>query len=141
MIRRPPRSTLFPYTTLFRSRYTFGQLFLWDGIGLVPVTIGFFAIPEVIDLAVQGSSIAKVEVGPLGGVWQGVRDTFHHWLLVLRCSAIGTFIAIIPGMGAATTHWLAYAHAVQSSPNRERFGKGAGEGAAGPGSANKSTPG
>src|SRR3712207_7222436 len=26
MIRRPPRSTLFPYTTLFRSRATPGQL-------------------------------------------------------------------------------------------------------------------
>src|SRR5207248_5047314 len=103
------------------------------------VTIGVFAIPEVIDLAVQGSSIAKVEVGPLGGVWQGVRDTFHHWLLVLRCSAIGTFIAIIPGMGAATTQWLAYAHAVQSSPNRERFGRGAVEGVLGPGAANNST--
>src|SRR6266700_3327458 len=38
------------------QRYTFGQLFLWDGIGLVPVTIGCFAIPEVIDLAIQGSS-------------------------------------------------------------------------------------
>src|SRR3712207_9382277 len=25
MIRRPPRSTLFPYTTLFRSRTTFGR--------------------------------------------------------------------------------------------------------------------
>lgn len=121
------------------QRYTFGQLFLWDGIGLVPVTIGFFAIPEVIDLAVQGSSIAKVEVGRLGGVWQGVRDTFTHWLLVLRCSAIGTFIAIIPGMGAATTQWLAYAHAVQSSPNRERFGRGAVEGVLGPGAANNST--
>src|SRR5256885_8017170 len=24
MIRRPPRSTLFPYTTLFRSHFTFG---------------------------------------------------------------------------------------------------------------------
>src|ERR1041385_8066626 len=24
MIRRPPRSTLFPYTTLFRSRYFYG---------------------------------------------------------------------------------------------------------------------
>jgi hypothetical protein len=68
-----------------------------------------------------------------------VRDTFHHWLLVLRCSAIGTFIAIIPGMGAATTQWLAYAHAVQSSPNRERFGKGAVEGVLGPGAANNST--
>src|SRR3712207_8017803 len=26
MIRRPPRSTLFPYTTLFRSDYIFGIL-------------------------------------------------------------------------------------------------------------------
>src|SRR2546430_4499867 len=25
MIRRPPRSTLFPYTTLFRSAYSLGQ--------------------------------------------------------------------------------------------------------------------
>lgn len=121
------------------QRYTFGQLFLWDGIGLVPVTIGFFAIPEVIDLAVQGSSISKVEVGRLGGVWQGVKDTFTHWLLVLRCSAIGTFVAIIPGMGAATTQWLAYAHAVQSSRGKERFGKGAVEGVLGPGAANNST--
>jgi TctA family transporter len=121
------------------QRYTFGQLFLWDGIGLVPVTIGFYAIPEVIDLAVQGSAIAKLDVGEIGGVWQGVRDTFRHWWLVIRCSAVGTFIAIIPGMGAATTQWLAYAHAVQSSPNRERFGRGAVEGVLGPGAANNST--
>jgi TctA family transporter len=121
------------------QRYTFGQLFLWDGIGLVPVTIGFFAIPEVIDLAVQGSSIAKVQVNRLGGVWQGVRDTFTHWALVLRCSAIGTFIAIIPGMGAATTQWLAYAHAVQSSRGRGTFGRGRVEGVLGPGAANNST--
>ena len=121
------------------QRYTFGQLFLWDGIGLVPVTIGFFAIPEVIDLAIQGSSIAKVQVGKLGGVWQGVKDTFTHWALVLRCSAIGTFVAIIPGMGAATTQWLAYAHAVQSSRKRESFGQGRVEGVLGPGAANNST--
>src|SRR5712691_7122757 len=115
------------------QRYTFGQLFLWDGIGLVPVTIGFFAIPEVIDLAIAGSSIATVQVNRLGGVWQGVRDTFTHWALVLRCSAIGTFIAIIPGMGAATTQWLAYAHAVQSSKNRGSFGQGRVESVLGPG--------
>jgi TctA family transporter len=121
------------------QRYTFGQLFLWDGIGLVPVTIGFFAIPEVIDLAVAGSSIATVQVNRLGGVWQGVRDTFTHWALVLRCSAIGTFVAIIPGMGAATTQWLAYAHAVQSSKRRESFGQGRVEGVLGPGAANNST--
>ncbi len=121
------------------QRYTFGQLFLWDGIGLVPITIGFYAIPETIELAVLGTSIATQEVGKLGGVMQGVKDTFRHWWLVIRCSALGTFIAIIPGMGAATTQWLSYAHAVQSSPNKERFGKGAVEGVLGPGAANNST--
>jgi putative tricarboxylic transport membrane protein len=121
------------------QRYTLGQLFLWDGIGLVPLTIGFFAIPEVIDLAVQGTSIARLEMARLGGVWEGVRDTFRHWQLVLRCSAVGTFVSIIPGMGAATTQWLAYAHAVQSSPDRSRFGKGAVEGVLGPGAANNSS--
>src|ERR671915_2031152 len=123
------------------QRYTFGQLFLWDGIGLVPITIGFYAIPETIELAVLGTSIAKQEVGKLGGVMEGVKDTFRHWWLVIRCSALGTFTAIIPGMGAATTQWLAYAHAVQSSPNKERFGKGAVEGVLGPGAANNSTRG
>src|SRR5260370_32582855 len=32
MIRRPPRSTLFPYTTLFRSAQTAGQYFTNDQI-------------------------------------------------------------------------------------------------------------
>jgi len=121
------------------QRYTFGQLFLWDGIGLVPVTIGFYAIPELLEMAIAGSSIAKLDVGRVGGVWEGVRDTFRHWLLVIRCSALGTFISIIPGLGAATTQWLAYAHAVQSSSGRERFGKGAVEGVLGPGAANNSS--
>jgi TctA family transporter len=121
------------------QRYTFGQLFLWDGIGLVPITIGFYAIPETIELAVLGTSISTQKVEKLGGVMEGVKDTFRHWGLVIRCSALGTFTAIIPGMGAATTQWLAYAHAVQSSPDKERFGKGDVRGVLGPGAANNST--
>lgn len=121
------------------QRYTFDQLVLWDGIGLVPITIGFFAIPEIIDLAVQRSAIARESVEKLGGVMQGVKDTFRHFWLVLRCSALGTYIGIIPGMGGSVSQWLAYAHAVQSSPRKERFGKGAVEGVLGPGAANNST--
>jgi putative tricarboxylic transport membrane protein len=121
------------------QRYTFGQLFLWDGIGLVPITIGFYAIPETIELAVLGTSISNKKVGEFGGVMEGVKDTFRHFWLVMRCSALGTLTAIIPGMGAATTQWLAYAHAVQSSPNKERFGKGDVRGVLGPGAANNST--
>jgi len=121
------------------QRYTFGQLFLWDGIGLVPITIGFFAIPEIIDLAVQRSAIARASVEKLGGVMQGVKDTFRHFWLVVRCSALGAYVGIIPGMGGGVSQWLAYAHAVQSSARKERFGKGAVEGVLGPGAANNST--
>jgi TctA family transporter len=121
------------------QRYTFGQLFLWDGIGLVPITIGFFAIPEIIDLAVRRTAIARDSIARLGGVMEGVKDTFRHGWLVIRCSAIGAYVGIIPGMGGSVTQWLAYAHAVQSSPQRERFGKGAVEGVLGPCAANNST--
>ena len=121
------------------ERYTFGTLYLWDGVRLVPATLGLFAIPELIDLAVKGTSIAEAKIGKLGGVLKGIKDTFHHWKLVLRCSAIGAYIGVIPGMGGAVSQWVAYAHAVQSSPDRERFGKGAVEGVLGPGAANNST--
>ncbi|MGH7848491.1 MAG: tripartite tricarboxylate transporter permease [Candidatus Binatia bacterium] len=121
------------------ERYTFGTLYLWDGVRLVPATLGLFAIPELIDLAVKGTSIAESKIGKLGGVLQGVKDTFHHWKLVLRCSAIGAYIGVVPGMGGAVSQWVAYAHAVQSSPDPERFGKGAVEGVLGPGAANNST--
>jgi TctA family transporter len=129
-------------------RFTFegilGQgpsIFLWDGIDLVAVTIGLFAIPEIIDLAVKGTSIAREKVGKLGGVMEGVKDTFRHWWLVLKCSAVGAYVGILPGVGGGTAQWVAYAYAVQSSPNRERFGKGAVEGVLGPGAANNSTRG
>ena len=117
-------------------------LFLWDGLSLVSVTVGLFAIPEIIDLSVQGTSIARQSTGKLGGVMQGVVDTFRHWKLVLSCSAIGSYIGLIPGLGGGPAQWVAYAHAVQSSPgDKDRFGKGAIEGVLGPGAANNSKEG
>ena len=131
------------------SRYTLepilgseNVLFLWDGLSLVAVTVGLFAIPEIIELGTQGSSIARDTPGALGGVMQGVRDTFRQWKLVLRCSAIGTYIGLIPGLGGGPAQWVAYAHAVQSgSADQTPFGQGAVEGVLGPGAANNSKEG
>ena len=122
-------------------RYTFGLYYLWDGVPLVPVTIGLFAIPEVIDLAIKGGSIAQISSTKIGGVFEGIKDTFRHWMLVIRCSAIGALVGIMPGMGSGVGQFLAYAHAVQSSKDKERFGKGAIEGVIGPGAANNSKEG
>ena len=130
------------------SRYTLepilgsqNVLFLWDGLSLVAVTVGLFAIPEIIDLGIQGSSIARDTPSKLGGVMEGIRDTFRHWKLVLRCSAIGTYIGLIPGMGGGPAQWIAYAHAVQGGTDKTPFGQGAVEGVLGPGAANNSKEG
>src|SRR3712207_8047468 len=45
MVRRPPRSTLFPYTTLFRSQLLRGEV---DGIGHIPEDVADVAAPAVV---------------------------------------------------------------------------------------------
>jgi TctA family transporter len=128
------------------QRYTFGQLYLWGGLDLVPVLVGFFAIPEIVDLAVRGTSIAedlpKEKLGK--GVWTGIKDTFVHIGLTIRCSLIGTFIGIMPGLGGGVAQWIAYGHATQSARDqseRSGFGKGDIRGVLGPGAANNSKEG
>ena len=128
------------------ARFTFDSLYLWNGLDLVPVLIGIFAIPELIDLALRGTSIAgDVPKGQLNkGALEGVKDTFRHFGLTLRCSLIGTFIGIMPGLGGAVAQWLAYGHAAQSARTAEEragFGKGDVRGVLGPGAANNSKEG
>jgi len=128
------------------ARFTFDSLYLWNGLDLVPVLIGIFAIPELIDLALRGTSIAgDVPKGQLNkGALEGVKDTFRHFGLTLRCSLIGTFIGIMPGLGGAVAQWLAYGHAAQSARTAEEragFGRGDVRGVLGPGAANNSKEG
>jgi len=127
-------------------RFTFGQLYLWNGLPMVPVVVGLFAIPEIIDLAVRGTAIAgNVTYGKLGkGVREGIKDTFRHFWLTVRCSILGSFIGILPGLGGGVAQWVSYAHAVQSAKTEEeraQFGQGDVRGVLGPGAANNSKEG
>ena len=120
------------------ERYTFGLVNLWEGVGLIAAAVGLFAVPEIVELWVKGSAIADTKVGKLGGVWQGVKDTFVHIGLTVRCSMIGTFFGLVPGVSAALSQWVSYAHAVQSTRDKSGFGKGDVRGVLGPGAANNS---
>lgn len=116
-------------------RWTFGLPYLWDGIPLVPAVMGIFGLPEIVEMAIKGTAISEVPRHAIRGVREGIRDTLRNWGLVARCSVVGTWVGIIPGLGSDVADWLAYAHTVQSSSGRENFGKGDVRGVIGPESA------
>jgi TctA family transporter len=128
------------------ARFTFDTLYLWQGLDLVPILVGIFAIPEILELAARGTSIAgTLPAGRISrGALEGVKDTFRHFWLTIRCSLIGTFIGIMPGLGGSVAQWMAYGHAAQSArtaEERKRFGAGDVRGVLGPGAANNSKEG
>lgn len=125
-------------------RFTFGIEYLEDGIKLIPLTLGLFAFPEVINIAVGGGTIssADVKVAKIGSdMLEGVRDVFRHFWLFLRCSAIGTVVGIIPGVGAQVATFVCYGHAKQTSKHPELFGQGSVEGVIAPESASNAKEG
>src|SRR6266436_3458151 len=108
-------------------RWTMGQLYLWEGLPLVPLTLGIYALPELCDLLVGRTSITStnLKTDTRTGLLLGVKDCFTHWFLVLRCSALGTFLGMIPGIGAAVIDWMSYGHALRSEKGAQQsFGKG-----------------
>lgn len=107
-------------------RWTFGSFYLWDHLPLVPVALGIFAIPELADMAIERTSIARSTdtAAVSGSQWDGIRDAMRHWWLILRCSGLGAVLGAVPGVGSAVIDWMAYAHALRTEKNPETFGHG-----------------
>src|SRR3954462_1341054 len=108
-------------------RWTMDSLYLWDGLPLTPLLLGVFALPELCDLLIARVAIsAKTDgAGIYKGQWQGVKDCFNNWWLIMRCSWIGGGIGSIPGISASVVDWLAYGHALKTEKGASAtFGKG-----------------
>jgi TctA family transporter len=108
-------------------RWTLDTLYLWDGMPLVPFTLGIFALPELCDLAI--SRMAVMGTGSLvdtkTGMLLGVKDCLKHWFLILRCAWIGSAMGAIPGIGASVIDWISYGHALKTEKGAAlTFGKG-----------------
>ena len=127
-----------PATGEFRMVYDVG--YLYDGVPLVIVGLGLFAVPEIIDLLRRDRAIATD--GRLGSGWiEGIRDWGRNWWLSVRCSGIGAVIGSIPGLGGTVVDWIAYGHAVQSTKKDPKFGSGDIRGVIAPESANNAKEG
>ena len=121
-------------------RMTMGIDYLYDGVPLVVVAMGIFAVPEIVDLLKRGRAIA--ESYALGGGWaKGFRDVLRNPGLVLRCSGIGCVVGALPGLGGSVVDWIAYSHGLQTTRDRSNFGKGEIRGVIAPESANNACQG
>jgi putative tricarboxylic transport membrane protein len=119
-------------------RFTLGILDLQDGIDLVPVLTGVFAVTEITSWIQERGTIARL--GKLeGSVWRGVFDTFRYPVALLRSTLVGIGVGVIPGVGSVIASFLAYEVEKLSSSSPERFGKGAPEGVIAPEAANNSS--
>lgn len=107
-------------------RWTLDSLYLWDGMPLVPCTLGLFALPELCDLTIARSAIAGEKKYDIkAGMWLGAKDCFRHWWLIVRCSWIGAGLGAVPGISGSVVDWLAYGHALKTEKGASvTFGKG-----------------
>ena len=118
------------------QRFTFGLITLADGIGFVPVAVGVFGVGEIIMNLVGHEEKRSVVMARITRLWP-TREEFHQaWPAVLRGTALGSVLGVLPGGGATLSSFAAYVFEKKIARDPSRFGKGAIEGVAGPESAN-----
>ncbi len=125
-----------------------GQLRLtWDfhqlnsGLKLLPVLIGIFAVSQIIKEIVEIRRPVEHMEGSRRGILMSLSDYRRHCVNLIRSSAIGTWIGLLPGVGASVGSVVAYTVARNVSNRPEAFGKGSEEGIVASEAANSATVG
>ncbi len=117
------------------ARYDFGIPELQDGIDFAVVAMGVFGFAEILsnlELKDQRVDITS----KVGSLYPNKQEFKESWPAVVRGTAIGCALGILPGGGAVLSSFASYTMEKKLSKNPERFGKGHPAGLAGPESAN-----
>ena len=117
------------------QRFTLNMIELIDGYEFIAIVMGMFGIAEVIrNLEDESSrSVLSTKIKNLFPSREDMRDMAAP---VLRGTALGSILGILPGGGAMLSSFASYALEKKLSRRPEAFGKGALAGVAGPESAN-----
>lgn len=116
-------------------RLTFGVPELSDGLSFVVIAMGMFGIAEIVANLEQGTA-REVFTDKVRNLMPTLKDMADAWRAILRGTAIGSFLGILPGAGTTISSFLAYASEKRFARDPSRFGKGAIEGVAAPEAAN-----
>lgn len=128
-------------TTVIQYRYTFGALALQDGLSLVVIALGLFAVPETIQLLIDDRAVSETGKAEKGGILRGIKDTLRNKGLVFRSAMIGSALGMLPGVGGSIIDWVTWGLASRSKKNTVPFGEGEIRGVIAPESANNAKEG
>ena len=128
--------------TSVNFRFTFNNMYLQSGLSLIPVSVGLFAIAEMLDLITKkdDSELISQKFSNAKGI-SILKDVLKRWKILLKSSLIGTIIGILPGTGGAIASFISYGEAKRSSTETDLFGKGAPDGIIAPEAANNAAVG
>jgi TctA family transporter len=118
------------------QRFTFGINVLADGIDFAVLAIGVFGVGEIIANLTQPAASRSILVQKITRLWPTREDFDRAWPAVLRGTALGSLLGVLPGGGATLSAFAAYVMEKKVSRDPSQFGRGAVEGVAGPESAN-----
>ena len=124
-----------------QARYTLGIPELLDGIEVVNIAVGLFAVSEVFWVASTLKRSREEHAAVRGGVWMTPLEWARSWKPWLRGSGLGFSIGMLPAGGAEIPTFLSYNIEKRLSKHKEEFGNGAIEGVAGPEAANNAAAG
>ena len=120
-------------------RFTFGNVEMMGGIGMIPMMIGMFAFSEIIRFVVDTRAPGQMVVEQVGSVLRGQWKLARKYpVQIVRGSALGTAVGALPGAGADIAAWMSYAMSKKFSKEPEKFGSGHVEGIVESGAANNS---
>ena len=130
------------------ARFTGGSIYLFDGLSITAVTLGLFAVAEMVHLFAKGKPISSAQDRSFtfsrqegASVKDGLGDCWRYRRTLVQGGLIGSFVGVIPGMGGTVAMFLSYAQSKHRSKEPALFGKGAVEGVIAAESANNSKEG
>jgi putative tricarboxylic transport membrane protein len=124
-----------------RTRFTMGAWQLTSGFDILPVLVGVFGVGTVMAELVKPLGKGQALVYSSSGLWMKLSEWKAQFWNMVRSSAIGTWIGILPGVGASVGSLVAYTVAKNFSRTPEEFGKGSASGIVASEAANNATVG
>lgn len=122
-----------------QTRLTFNLPELNDGFKLLPVLIGLFAVNQIFREIINSRKTSKAPAIHTTGAKIRLKDFTQHGVNMVRSSIIGTWIGLLPGIGANIGSVTAYSVAKSTSKEPEKFGTGHEDGVVAAESANNAT--